>query len=362
MANVYGINQSKRTVEKYTGANWHLGSVRRLQYTEGPESGTEVIQFDNGTGLRFDAIPSRGLDISSASFRGIPLAYGSPAGEAHPAHYDSHGAGWLKTFFGGLLTTCGATWLGSPTTHKGEELGLHGRYSHLPARHVNTGSEWQGSRKRLWASAEVSEAHLFGPDVTIKRTLSTALSSPAITIEDTITNHGFTRTPHQWLYHINLGFPLLSEHARLWIDSLVVGRDDHAKANLHQCHHFEAPAISVPEQVFYHEVQSDRSKYAHVLLENPTLCDGEGLALWLRYRTTELPRFVQWKNMRSGMYVCGLEPANCWVEGRDAEEKAGRLQYLAAGESRSCHLEITVLTGSGIEAVKNRHFKKRKTP
>jgi hypothetical protein len=45
-----------------------------------------------------------------------------------------------------------------------------------------------------------------------------------------------------------------------------------------------------------------------------------------------------------GTYVMGLEPANCHVRGRGEERRQDRLPILAAGETRTHHLEISVLT------------------
>ena len=66
----------------------------------------------------------------------------SPVGEAHPAYFEPEGTRRLRTF-GGLLTTCGLTYAGAPSTDAGEDLGLHGRVS--PARrNVHVDAEWDG--------------------------------------------------------------------------------------------------------------------------------------------------------------------------------------------------------------------------
>ena len=44
-------------------------------------------------------------------------------------------------------------------------------------------------------------------------------------------------------------------------------------------------------------------------------------------------------------YVVGMEPANCWVEGRAKERERGTLQFLKPGETRKYHLELGVLDG-----------------
>ncbi len=120
MPHLFGRNYSKSQLERYTGASWQVGGVRHMRFVEGPEDGTDVVQFDTGTGLNFNVLPSRGLDIASAKYCGASLSFDTPSGEAHPGHYDPQGLGWLKTFFGGLLTTCGLSWAGAPCEDQGE--------------------------------------------------------------------------------------------------------------------------------------------------------------------------------------------------------------------------------------------------
>ena len=72
---------------------------------------------------------------------------------------------------------------------------------------------------------------------------------------------------------------------------------------------------------------------------NPAL----GLGLTLRFRLAELPHLVEWKMMQQGMYVLGLEPANCWVEGRSADRASGVLRFLEPGEKVEFRLEMGVL-------------------
>jgi len=63
----------------------------------------------------------------------------------------------------------------------------------------------------------------------------------------------------------------------------------------------------------------------------------------VRFRTAELPHLVQWKMMGQGIYVVGLEPGNCWVQGRAHDRYSGVLQFLDPGASISTRLEIGVM-------------------
>ena len=122
-------NYGRRELERYIGSIAQLGGTRHYQLTEGNAKGTAAIDFNTGSGLCFTVLPDRGLDIPAAVYQGVNLVYHTPNGEANPAFYNPQGSAWLRTFFGGLLTTCGLTYLGPPGNDGGEELGLHGRYS-----------------------------------------------------------------------------------------------------------------------------------------------------------------------------------------------------------------------------------------
>ena len=54
-----------------------------------------------GSGLEFDVVAERALDIAGCRFRGAPLAWTSPAGLVHPSFYEAEGLGWLRSFTGG---------------------------------------------------------------------------------------------------------------------------------------------------------------------------------------------------------------------------------------------------------------------
>ncbi len=353
MPNLFGRKFNRTQLEKYTGAPWQCGGVRRLRFAEGPEAGVDIVQFDTGTGLTFNTLPSRGLDIASAKFQGASLSMDLPAGEAHPAFLDPEWLGWLKTFFCGLVTTCGATWAGAPCEDQGERLGLHGRYSHLPARNLKIGDEWTGANRRLWVSADIRESILFGPNLLIKRTISTELGSNTITIQDKIRNEAFSPTPHMWLYHINIGFPVLDENTELLVNSSVTPRDEEAEKGKENYNRFETPKAGYKEKVYYHDIKTDRKGFCHAALVNPKFNNDQGLGVLVSFRKKELHRFGQWKNMGAGEYVCGLEPSTCSVQGRAHDREDGILLFLKPGEERNYHVEITVLPDNeAIESIR----------
>src|SRR6185312_8992267 len=104
---------------------------------------------------------------------------------------EPHESGWLWSFFGGLLTTCGLTQVGSPNEDEGEALGLHGRIANVPAEEVRWGSAWEGDELTFWIAGTMREARLFGPDMRLHRRISTRLGSRTLRIENTVENAGF---------------------------------------------------------------------------------------------------------------------------------------------------------------------------
>ena len=68
---------------------------------------------------------------------------------------------------------------------------------------------------QVFAEGEVRQAAVFGEYLVLRRRIEAEAYGDEIRITDTVTNEGFDPTPHEMLYHINLGWPLLDSSARL---------------------------------------------------------------------------------------------------------------------------------------------------
>jgi len=347
MVQLYGREWTRQELQAYAGNPDQLGGVRLGTLDDGRGRGSRVADFDTGGGLSFSVLLDRGMDIGATRYRGTPLAYLCNAGNAAPGFYEPEGLGWLRTFHGGLVAGCGMTYAGAPCTDEEESLGLHGRLNHLPAENVWGDAAWRGDDYEMWVRGRMRQAVLFGENITLERRVWTRLGESRIQIRDLVCNEGYQTSPHMMLYHCNFGFPLLAEGTELIAPSrLVEPRDEVAAAELDRHATYEAPRFPYPEQVFYHDMATDDQGYVTLVLANRAFAEGQGLGISLRYRQNELPRFVQWKNICRGTYVTGLEPSNCWVEGRDKDRERGMLQFLEPGEEREYMLEIAVLDGN----------------
>jgi len=344
MPNLFGKTYTRGELLRRVGNLDQLGGVRRVVLDDGNSKGVTALEFSTGSGFEFTVLADRGMDISAASYGGRSLCWRSPSGDVAPAFYNPSGLEWLRMFFGGLIATCGLTYAGAPTTDQGEPLGLHGRYASLAARDVACGGFWEGNQYVLYARGTMREAHLFGPNIVLRRTITALLGESRLIVEDEVENEGFTRQPFMLVYHCNFGFPLLDASTRLYAPARkTVARFTLKPAPEKVWSRFDNPAPGIGEAVFYHDLKADRRSNVTVVLANDDFDGGRGFGAYLRYRQRELPKFIQWKMPGEGAYVLGLEPANCWVDGRDAERKNKTLQFLRPGEKRTMCLEIGVL-------------------
>ena len=135
-------------------------------------------------------------------------------------------AGWepFRTFFGGLLTTCGLEHTLGPADRRRDAISaipgrpthdfpLHGRLSATPGRLLGYGVDWE--RECVFCRGDVRQAHVFGESLTLEREIRIGLGGTTIELDDVVRNDGFAPTPHMILYHVNVGWPLLGERAEV---------------------------------------------------------------------------------------------------------------------------------------------------
>jgi len=349
MANLFNREWTKSELLSRVGQMDQLAGIRLLEAGDGKARGCRVLDVWTGSGLRFQVNAERALDISSCDFKGTPVAWRSPAGDVHPTYYEPQGLGWLRSFPGGLLMTCGLDQFGSPSQDGGAEFGLHGRISNQPASQVSYRTFWEGNDYKLEITGESRQSALFCENLVLRRRISTALGSSRIHIEDVVTNEGFESAPHMLLYHFNLGFPLVSENTHLQLQSEeTLPRDAIAQSGLAEWARFQSPTPGYQEQVFIHRPVTDENGQTTVELQNLQV----GFGLRWKYKTAELPYLMEWKMMGEGAYVIGVEPANCnGLGGRAATRELGQLPLLAPGESRNYHIDVEVISNSLRETV-----------
>lgn len=325
---------NRQTLEKH--------SVDMRQFIDCREAtlanGMRVLDVYNSSGLTLTILPDRGFDIWTAHYKGLPLTWISQ-GSPHPPDFAQS---WVRQFNGGLLATCGLRHVGPPETdpQTGEVRDLHGLYSRLRAYNISIDRGWDEAAGTyvIEARASISEAILFGEQLRLDRTYRFVLGEPGFEMIDHVTNLGDMPTPFMKVFHFNLGYPLVREGTRLHlpVNTASRSRDEAAQAGFDHWDRYDAPQPGYAEQVFFHEIADER---ATILLAN------DDVSLQMSWNTHALPYLTQWKNVRNGIYVCGLEPGNAIPEGQNSARTQGRLQWLDPGETHISGCQIRILEG-----------------
>jgi hypothetical protein len=334
---LFGREYEPAELRRLMGSEAQVAGIRLVELIDGRTRGLRAADVYTGSGFRFLVLIDRGLDVGPAEDAGRPLAWthpalGSPALQEHP------GLGWLRTFGGGLVTTCGLDHYGPPDDEGPEGFGLHGRASHLPAENLGVRQEWRDGRYVLEIEGETRQGRLFGENLRLHRRLSTHLGASHLLIEDRVINEGFRPSPLAILYHCNLGFPVVSADSELLVeDREVRPRDDVALGGFESHCRLEAPRDGYAEQVFFHEPRPDAEGLSTAAVVNRSL----GFGAYVRWRAAELPVLAQWKMMGAGEYVCGLEPStHVMAPTRRELRERGVLRGLEPGASVELRLEI----------------------
>lgn len=306
--------------ETYIGHPAQISGVEEVSLLKGKGKGMTLLQVRNGRGLDFTLSADRAMDISRLSFKGDNMGFFSPCGYVAPTFYDNKGEGFLKSFTAGFLTTCGLTAVGSPCVDDGEELPLHGTISNTPCENY----DYYETDDEIIINAKVRDAQLFGHKLILLRKFICSKSENKITIEDEIKNIGTVSSPCMILYHFNVGYPLLTENAKLKIpNNSVVGRNKHAQDDIENALIVEKPQANYEEKCYFYDGVTKCEIY------NPDIKKG----FIMNFNNDVLNCFTQWKMMGECDYVMGLEPANCTPDGRAEMRKQGLLKFLNPQES-----------------------------
>jgi Domain of unknown function (DUF4432) len=341
---LWGQDYTRRELEGFTGDLRQIADIRLATLDDGMERGVRVAEVRTGSGFDFTVLLDRAMDIGTATYNGIPLAWQSGTGAAHPSRYEPPGEGWLRTFHGGMLALCGLTHAGRDAEpvdpENNEPLGLHGRIGTTPAHDISIERAWTSDdRWTLHLSGKVDEVSLFSYRLRLARTIEITPGEPVIWIRDRVRNLGGTPAPLMILYHCNFGWPIVSPDSEITSPSKKIRpRDAAAEPGIKAWHKMDKPTPGYEEQVFFHELEpSEKPLSASIVNEKL----GVGVEVLFDSRT--LPYMTEWKQMGYADYTVGIEPGNCLPEGRITARRAGRLRVLPPGETEQFSIGFRVL-------------------
>ena len=327
-------------MNRYIGHPSQLSGVEEVTLARGKGKGMTLLEVRNGKGLCFTLSADRAMDISRMSFMGMNMGYFAPCGYVAPSFYDNRGDGFLKSFTAGFMTTCGLAAVGSPCVDEGEELPLHGTIANTPCESFS----YSETENDIVICAAVRDASLFGRKLVLERRFVCSKTENKLKITDSVKNIGGKAEPCMLLYHFNMGYPLLSETAKIYIPhSSVTPRNEHAREDIENCLKPEKPQADYEERCYYFDVK-DKDGIASVGIFNPDIEKG----LKMSFDKASLDCFTEWKMMGEGEYVLGLEPANCTPDGRDVMRREGRLKLVDVGESYDTSIELEFIESEDV--------------
>jgi hypothetical protein len=346
MALYSGRQWTREELVSRIGDPLQIAGARSSVLTDGKADGVRAVEVTTGTGFSFTVLPGRGMDIPFASYNGKALGFFSGTGITSPAYYEEAGLEWRRSFYAGLLTTCGIQSAGAPSVDQGKAFGLHGRVANAGAENVCVDQEWEGDEFVIRLKGTMRESEAMCENLTLTRRIETRLGQKGLRVHDTILNRGFAPQPLMLLYHCNYGFPLLAPGARV-VGPIrkSVARDEEARKDngLAECLQFSDPVLGYAEKVFFHTLASGRDGGTFIGLVNRDTGDGQPLGIVMRWNLSELPTLCQWKMIAKGFYVVGLEPGTMLPVGRGPLREQGALPMIEGQQQKEITIDFEVL-------------------
>ena len=294
-----------------------IGSLRRYTLEGGKEKGIDVIDCDNGK-LRFLLNVSKACDVMQLYHEGQNTSFISKNG------FTLREPPFGNRFEGGMLYTCGLDNVGGMR----DGNPVHGSLHNIPAEIVRAECNDEG----IVVEAIIRDTALFGKNLVLRRRIYSAIGSESLRLEDTLVNEGYRTENYCVLYHVNFGYPLLDEGARIVADVAKCDpRTDWAREN-------EATVCEITEPL------PEQKETCYFLTFNqPSISlvnDKLGKSVTLSYSGDTLPHFVEWKSMACGTYALGFEPTTTELDDRFAYKTLG------SGESVRFWIELDLKSGA----------------
>ena len=271
-----------------------VASIRRYTLSEGHEKGLDVLDCDNGK-IRFLLNVSKACDIMQLYHEGQNMSFVSKNG------FTKRETPFLNRFEGGMLYTCGLDSVGGR-----DGFELHGTLHNIPAEIIRAECNENG----ITVEAIIRDTALFGKNLVLKRKIFTAIGEDSVTLEDTLVNEGYKTEEYCLLYHINVGYPMLDDGAKVIADvESYTPRTAWAKQNEATMYAMSDAVPNQEEACYFLKLSKPE-----IALVNEKI----GKKFTVSYSGDTLTHFVEWKSMASGDYALGLEPCTTELDNRFA--------------------------------------------
>jgi galactose mutarotase-like enzyme len=333
---------------KYISNHHQIGGIETSILDNGIGRGNRIAWINSGSGLRFKVNFDRGMDIGEAFFNQHCLTWLSHGGIPAPQTLSDINTNWLRTFGGGLLTTCGLQHVGGPESDEFGERGIHGNISNLPAQ-IESIIQPDPSLGKMEMSITgvIKESKIFGPNLELRRTISLTLGKSEIRIHDEVINKGNAIAPLMVLYHINFGYPLAQEGTQIFWEGQWIPRfgGEYPKIFKEGNDFKTCPAplenhSEGGEEVALINPTADKNDKCQCGLFNPKL----NLKIEIEFYKSQLPYLTNWQHFGRGEYVTGLEPGTNWPIGQKQARENQELLFLEPQATKNFEITLKIKT------------------
>lgn len=372
MPHLFGRDFTKAELLRHVGHLYQLGGVQLYSSEDGPSRGVRFLEFRTGTGFVFKVAVERGMDVAYCEYQGASLAWVPPSIFPGPWYFEQQTEfGWLRTALGGFCNSCGMVHIGNPETDSvahynfparpTERYGVHDRMALIPGQLMRYGEFWEGDQCVLEAVGRVVQAQAYGENLVLTRRYTARLGESRFFLHDEIENAGHLPTVHMLLYHINIGFPFVSENSEFVAPIVPPARLLFGEIDPHRPEEY-ARFVHPKKDCLFEGLEftmaGEPDGRVPTAIFNPQLA-AEGRAVYLLYNLKQMPVCLEWRMMGEGQYAVGIEPSTNSF-GRNQVRSSGQMIVLEPGEKRVYDLEVGVLdTAKDMQAFRARVEKLR---
>ncbi len=313
------------TLDRYRDLIAHTDQVagsRLSRVIGGSADGALILTIWTPAGVEIDLQVDRALDILSARYQGVRYGWAGPSGVMPRTAYEPDGFGWQRTFYGGLLTTCGLEHVGDPLadvpseqhppTPRHVNYGEHGRIGHAAAEITERTLDEERGVFRV--RGLISQGAIYDERFQMRRTVEVHLDRANITVQDIVTNEGPLPARHGILYHLNFGYPIAAPGAR-------VSSGEHS---------YTVPELTSTSPELVQSWSPPAGEEQLTGIHDSTT--GERVVTCTQ--SASLPSFFLWNAPRRRTNVLGLAPCSTPAD--------GQAEYLAPGETRTYKIQLAL--------------------
>ncbi|MGX1695304.1 DUF4432 family protein [Microbacterium keratanolyticum] len=310
------------TLDRYRDLIAHTDQVagsRLSRVIGGTGDGGLILTVWTPTGIEVDLQVDRALDILSVRHHGIRFGWAGPTGVTPRTLFEPAGFGWQRSFYGGLLTTCGLEHVGDPISAvpsdqhppgaRNVDYGEHGRIGHSAADLTERTLDEDVGVFRI--RGLIRQGAIYDERFQMLRTIEIALDRPEITIRDIVTNDGPLPARHAILYHLNVGYPVAAAGTRV-----------RAGGNRYVVPELTATS---PELVQRWDSRDGEEQTSEILTPS-------GDRVLSCTQSASLPTLFLWNAPRRRTNVLGLAPSSAPPD--------DQVEHLASGDTRKYMLKL----------------------